>query len=155
MARHWRTFDHPSDLGLTAAADSLEELFQALGEALAEQICPRRSVRPVERRRVELSAGPSAPTGGPKAGRVPVGPLEWLMVDFLSRLLHLFALEKFLIAAVRVARADESSLQAEVTGETYDPARHRLGPEVKAVTYHQLRVARQNRRWTARVLLDL
>jgi SHS2 domain-containing protein len=109
----------------------------------------------VERRRVELSAGAPAATGGPKAGKVPVGPLEWLMVDFLSRLLHLFALEKFLIAAVQVARADESSLQAEVTGETYDPARHHLGHEVKAVTYHQLRVARRGRRWTGRVLLDL
>ena len=38
MAKECRTFEHPSDLGLEATADSLGELFEALGEGAARQL---------------------------------------------------------------------------------------------------------------------
>ena len=139
MAKRWSTFEHPSDLGLEARADSLGELFEALGEGVAEHTCPRGSVRPDQTRRVEAHAD---------------GP-ENLLVDFLGELLKLFHLERFLIARVRVAAIDDRHVRAEADGETYDPARHELGAEIKAVTYHQLRVACQAGQWTGRVLLDL
>ena len=45
MAKHCETFDHTADLGLQARADTLGELFEALAEGLADEICPRRQVR--------------------------------------------------------------------------------------------------------------
>ena len=139
MAKSWTTFEHPADLGLEARADSLEELFEALGEGLAEQICPRALVRPVREVNLEVSAD----------------DIESLTVDFLARLLGLFQSERMLISAVKVSKVEGARLVAAVTGETYDPRRHRLGAEIKAVTYHQLKVARRGRRWLGRVILDV
>jgi len=138
MSRSWRTFDHPSDLGLEARADTLGELFEALAEGLAAQLCRR---------------------GAQGEVTVPVGAasedVEALLVDFLGELLKLFHVDRFVPARIRVRRCDETSVRASVDGETYDPARHELGPEIKAVTYHQLKVAREGECWTGRVILDL
>ncbi len=55
MAKHHDTFDHPSDIGLAARADSLGELMEALAEGLAGEICDRDMVRAVQNREVEVS----------------------------------------------------------------------------------------------------
>ena len=81
--------------------------------------------------------------------------VEFLAVDFLSALLHLFLLERLLIREVRVLEITEKSVDAEVSGEFYSPGRHELGPEIKAITYHHLKVAREGKTWRAEVLLDL
>jgi SHS2 domain-containing protein len=152
MARHCETFEHTADLGLEARADSLTELFEALGEGLGEQVCAAGQVQLRESRRVEITLDAAESPAGPDPDALG---LETLVVDFLTELLRLFHLEKFLIGRVRVERCGGTSVTAEVTGESYDPARHELGVEIKAVTYHQLRVAREGDGWTARVILDI
>ncbi len=139
MSKSCRTFEHTADLGLEARADTPGELFEALGEGLAGAICLRQTVAMQKTVHVQVESE----------------DIESLLVDFLSELLGLFNLEKFLIAGVRVGKIDETSLAAEVTGEPFDPARHELGEEIKAVTYHQLKVAREGAGWTGRVILDI
>ncbi len=139
MTKHCRTFEHTADVGLEARADTLGELFEAMGEGLADVICPRQSVKKQKTLQIQVESE----------------NVESLLVDFLAELLGLFNLEKFLVAGVKVKRIDETSVAAEVTGETYDPARHELGDEIKAVTYHQLKVAREGDEWTGRVILDV
>ena len=138
MAKRCRTFEHPCDLGLDARADSLGELFEAVAEGVARHLCP---------------GGVSA--SGRRRIRARSEDRELLLVEFLGELLGLFHRERFLPAEVRVEKITEHSVWAEVAGEPYDPARHELGPEIKAVTYHQLKVAREGDAWVARVILDL
>ena len=139
MSGHCEIFDHTADVGLRAWADTLEELFEVLAEALAEMICPRHQVRPVQTRRIEVHAEDR----------------EAIAVDFLWEIMSAIQFGHFAIATVRIDQAGETSLSAELVGEPYDPHRHELATEVKAVTYHQLRLVRKGRRWTARVILDL
>ena len=139
MTRHCRTFEHTADVGLEASADNLGELFEAMGEGLADVICPRRSVK--KQKTLQI--------------RAESENVETLLVDFLAELLGLFNLEKFLIAGVKVERIDETSVAAEVVGEIYDPVRHELDDEIKAVTYHKLKVVREGDKWTGRVILDI
>jgi SHS2 domain-containing protein len=67
-------------------------------------------------------------------------------------LAHLHA---FLVSAAEVSDAPGGALRAVVAGEPYDPARHRLHGEVKAVTWHQLRLEPVAAGWRARVILDV
>ncbi len=139
MARHCRTFEHTADVGLQGRADSLGELFEAMGEGLADVICPRQSVKKQKTLQIQAESENA----------------EALLVDFLAELLGVFNLEKFLISGVKVERIDKISVAAEVVGEPYDPSRHELGDEIKAVTYHQLKVAREGDGWIGRVILDI
>ena len=139
MAREWHTFDHTADVGLAATADTLGELFEALGEALAAQICPLEQVRAAEVRPV----------------RVEAEDVEALAVDFLGRILLAEQVDRFVVRSVKVDEATERSVSARLAGEPWDPGRHEFATEVKAVTYHQLKVAREGGVWVGRVILDL
>jgi len=139
MAGHWETFEHTADVGLAGRGDTLGELLEALGEGLAELLCRRASVRPAERHTLTVEAD----------------DVESITVDFLARLLTWTQVERFCVHAVRVTSASPTRVEAVITGEPTDPARHELGDEVKAVTYHMLEVRHDGNVWHGRVLLDL
>jgi len=139
MTKHWETFDHTADVGLAATGDTLAELFEALGEGLCEIICPTGQVAAERTRRIAVRAE----------------DVEALAVDFLSRIMLAIQAEHFVVAAVKVGTISEAAVEAELAGEPFDPARHELRTEVKAVTYHQLRIARQGAHWAGRVILDI
>jgi len=139
MAKHCETFEHTADIGLAASADTLGELFEALGEGLAEIICPIRQARARQRRRIAVRAE----------------DVEGLTVDFLAKIMVTIQTDGFVVAAVRVGSITENEVIGHLAGEPFDPARHEFHTEVKAVTYHQLRVARDGEKWTARVILDI
>jgi len=139
MAKHCETFDHTADVGLAARADTLGELMEALAEGLTDVICDRATLSPAQRRQITVEAE----------------DVEALAVDFLSEVLLAFEVGRFLLAEAKVSTATPTTVTAELLGEPYDPARHDLKTEVKAVTYHQLKVAQDGDEWVGRVILDL
>ena len=139
MTKHFEHFEHTADVGIAAWGDSIAELYEALAEGLAEFICPRPTVSASQEREVAVQAEDA----------------EALAVDFLSAVLNLIQTDRFMVAGVRITDADEHHIVATLTGESYDPVRHEIHTEVKAVTYHLLRVAQEVGRWTGRVVLDL
>jgi SHS2 domain-containing protein len=54
---------------------------------------------------------------------------------------------------VGLVRAD--GLEAVVSGEPIDQSRHELKIEVKAATYHELKVEERDGAWAARVIFDV
>jgi len=139
MAKAWQTFDHTADIGLAATADTLGELLEAMGEGLAELICPRRQVAATLVRRV----------------RVEAEDREALAVDFLWQVMSAIQVDHFVVASVWVRDVDDTHVTAKLIGEPYDPARHELAAEVKAVTYHQISIVKEGSQWAARVILDV
>lgn len=139
MAKAYETFDHTADVGLAASADTVEELFEALAEALADFICPIKQVAGARQRHLTVRAE----------------DIEVLAVDFLSAVLNVIQTEHYMVAAVRVAPVKDNVISAELMGEVYDASRHEIHTEVKAVTYCQLKIAHEKGRWIGRVVLDL
>ena len=139
MARQCRTFEHTADMGLEARADSLGELFEALGEGLAEVVCSREQVASAQRWPLAVSAEDT----------------EAMAVDFLSAVLNVIQTDRFMVRDVVVASAGGNAIVAELRGEPFDPLRHAIAREVKAVTYHQLRIAPEGSQWIGRVVLDV
>jgi SHS2 domain-containing protein len=140
MAKSYEMIDHMADVGIEARADTLEELLEALAEGMAEVICPPSAVAPQARRTVAVVAE----------------DLEAAAVDFLSAVLRLIQVERFMISKVSVREVSGNSLAADVVGEPYNPGKHEIAREIKAVTYHQLKIVRdEDGRWFGRVIFDL
>jgi SHS2 domain-containing protein len=139
MAKSYALIEHAADIGIEARADTLEELLEALAEGLAGVICPLATVRRRDTRALTVQAE----------------EVEATTVDFLNALLRLMQVEHFLVTGVAVRQASPTAVSAELAGEPYDVGRHEIVREVKAVTYHELKVAREGRRWFGRVICDL
>jgi len=50
---------------------------------------------------------------------------------------------------------EQKVLNGTIWGDILDPTRHQIGTEIKAVTYHGLRVEQHADGWLAEVILDL
>jgi SHS2 domain-containing protein len=135
----FEVFDHTADLGLRVRSPDLNELFADAGRALLSVLVSNpESIEPRETVRFE----------------VPGRELEYLFFDWLDELLLLFESKRFLAREFETV-VNESGLIASVRGETYDPERHPLAHEVKAVTYHGLMVEQAPDGWRAEVILDI
>ena len=132
-------FEHTADLGLRATAPGLDALFAEMATCLFSAIVENPdAVRPAVEQRVEVAG----------ADR------DFLLFDWLKELLYRFDTEQWLLARSEVSvRGD--GLSARVWGEPFDPARHVLSHEVKAITYHELKVEPVASEWLAEVIVDI
>ncbi len=136
----YEQFEHTADLGLRIRAASLEELFAEAAHALTDTLVAQRgSVRPSERRAIQLET----------ADRVD------LLHDWLAELLYLFADERMLFSRFDVSLLPDG-LEAIAWGELLDPNRHEIELEIKAITYHGLKIEpTADGEWLAEVIVDL
>ncbi len=135
----FETFEHTADIGLVARGRTLEELFANAASGLVDLMVDPADLR--EETRLELTV--SAPDR------------EALLVAWLNELLYLLDAQGFVPRRSRILTLTDTTLTAELRGERIDRARHHVRRMVKAATYHELRVAQQDGRWEARVIVDL
>ena len=135
----YEIFGHTADVGLRMRAADLNQLFADAGRALfavilvdLDQVEPRQQVR----------------------CRIDEPQREYLLLDWLTELLYHFESQRLLLKEFSVDVSDQG-LEAVAEGETFDAQRHRLDHEVKAITYHNLRVQQTADGWEAEVILDL
>lgn len=133
-------FDHTADIGLRIESPTLEGLFADAARGLAELLCPEtEKIRPALERTISLKSD----------------TLAYLLFDFLAEILFLFEQDRFLVSALEVEIEGNERLAARLFGEKMNPARHPMGMEVKAVTYHGLEVQRTGSGFSATVILDI
>jgi SHS2 domain-containing protein len=139
MRAMFELLEHTADVGFRVRGRALEELFAAAGEALQAIAFDTAAVEP--RERYALSASGE--------------DLESLLVNWLSEVLYWMDGRRVLIGRFEILELTPERIAAEGWGEPWDPARHPARTGVKAVTYHQLRVAREGEGWVAEVYLDI
>jgi SHS2 domain-containing protein len=132
-------FEHTADLGLRVTAPDLDTLFAeaatCLFSAVVEDLA---AVRPQVEQAIEI-AGTDR---------------EYLLFDWLRELLYRFDAEHLVFGQFEV-RVRDDGLSAKAWGEPLDPARHVLSHEVKAITYHELKVEQTPDGWLAEVIVDI
>jgi SHS2 domain-containing protein len=133
------TFEHTADLGLRIRAADLDTLFveaaQALFTAVVEDLA---TVQPLKRIDVELQGD----------------DMEYLLFDWLRELLYHFDAEHLLFGKFAV-KVGPDGLTASAWGEPMDRSRHNMEHEVKAITYHGLRIEKVGDEWEAEVIVDI
>ena len=136
-------FEHTADLGLRVRASTLPELFVDAAHGLFSMI-----VTPEDQadRPVECPIEKSIRIGGTQ--------LEYLMFDWLNELLALFETDRFIGRRFDVAISPDG-LQATAHGTVLDHQRDQLEHEVKAITYHGLKVQQKNGEWLTEVIVDI
>ncbi len=135
----FETFEHTADLGLRVRATTLENLLEEAGRGLFSMMVTNlEDVRCLQEEtyRIEGSA------------------VEYLLFDWLNELLYTFESERLLLAEFKV-ELDSDGLRATARGEPMDLDRHRMEHEVKAITYHGLRVEESADGWLAELIVDI
>lgn len=137
--KRFEIFDHTADVGIIIYGEDLKSLFENAGEAFFSIITDLENINPCIWRKIEIGKE----------------SLECLIVDWLTELLFLHEVEGLLFREFRIESIDDNGLKAEVGGEEFKEGFHVIKTQVKAITYHQIEVKKEDSFWKARIILDL
>jgi SHS2 domain-containing protein len=136
----WLSFvDHTADAGITVKASDLAELFERVAWGMFFVITNLPVARATEITRISIHAPDRAA----------------LLVRWLSELNYRHLVEHRIFSHFDVVRLTDEHLEADVSGEVFDPSRHTIFTEIKAVTFHDLQLERNDHGWKAQIIFDL
>jgi SHS2 domain-containing protein len=135
----YELLEHTGDLGLLVKADEVNGLFCEAGRALFDVITDIAAVEPRVEHQVSVAGN----------------GLDECLVAWLNELLYLHETEELLFAEFAVHTIHASGVVGVGRGERFDATRHRIERGVKAATFHQLEVRKDENGWNARIILDV
>ncbi len=135
----YHILDHTADLRIEVTGPTRNALFENCALAVTDLLTDPKKIDAALSRQL-IAEG--------------LDPVD-LLINFLREVLYLFNGEGFLTKAIHISDLSDTSLQADLIGDTFDPARHALRTEIKAVTYHQACIQQRENKWIARVLFDV
>lgn len=137
--RTFEIIDHTGDIGIIVYGGDLSELFFNAGRAFFSLLTNLNRIRSTLERSIVLQSE----------------NLEELMVAWLGELLYLFDAKALLFRKFQLEEVNRSGLRATARGEFFQPERHVIKREIKAVTYHQVKVEKKSGKWQGRIIFDI
>lgn len=131
--------EHTADMGIMAHAETQAGVFIAMAQGLMALMFSASSVQAEVQVPVQVVAEDGVE----------------LLVAWLNEVLYHCETKRLVPADFRILALNEVALEAILFGEPFDPARHAVERQAKAVTYHQAQLQQTPEGWTARVYVDL
>ena len=128
---------HTADLKIHVSAPTLETLFSETFRALMQVMYGSPSRGEIHR---EI--------------RVESSHIESLLIDFLSEVLFISEVENLVFSEASI-RINGLSLNADLKGEPFDPARHSGGSEVKGISYSGLAITNDANGYMLDIIFDV
>ena len=132
--------DHATDAFVEVTASSLEEAFLLAGKSVVDTTLDMSSVQEKEKHKVTVTGK----------------DLTYLLFNWLEEMVYQLITEGFAVARISlsITQDKEYKLEAMLHGEPIDLQRHGFKVEIKAPTFHQMKIE-QDGKVFMRFLLDL
>lgn len=137
--KKYRLIDHTADFGIHVFGKDPEDLFANAADALVDLLTDVRVVR--GKNQMEITV-----TGSDRPD---------LMVNWLREILYLWSGRELLVKSANIQEITPCKISAILSFDRYDPSRHVIKNEIKAVTYHQVQVTGGPEGWEAWVIFDV
>lgn len=140
--KNYELIEHTADIGIKVSGKDLKELFKNVALAMFDIIAERRPENRVQRPETQIL------TIKQKADN-----LEELFVNWLNELLSLSATKEKIFCDFKFKSLDEHNLEAEAIG--CDVKDYKINTEIKAATYHELKIEKTKSGWQAQIIFDV
>lgn len=139
VPRLYRIIEHPADIGFEVRGSTCKKLFESAAQAFFQILW--RIDATVQSRQVTIEV----------AGR----DLEELLVNFLEEFIYLYDAKGLVCTKIQILEQTDKTICARTWLRKYNLDRDQELLVVKAVTYHQLYIGKENNTWVARIFLDI
>ncbi|MBS3908420.1 MAG: archease [Actinobacteria bacterium] len=135
----FEVLEHTADVGLKAHGHTLKEAFENAATGMFSLITDLENIKPSMSREISVEAEDR----------------ESMLVEWLNELLYRFEVEYTVFKRFEIVEWDEEHhMRAVAYGEPLDLGRHQIGTQIKACTYHMLKIE-HNEDWSAQVIFDV
>lgn len=135
----YEILDHTADVCIRVSGRTFSEFLRTAALAMMDQITDRNRVESVIEEVFEV-------TGETK---------EEVLVRMLSEILYLHHAKKLVFKDIELDMRERDTLNGIIKGEEFDPGKHELALDIKAVTYHNLNIVRVNDKFIADIVFDI
>lgn len=137
--KRYEQFPHTADIGVRAYGSSLKELFANAAFAMFDIIADLEGLSGSVSENIELEA-PNK---------------EELLVAWLDELLYIFYTKSFIFFEFNIEDLTDTGIKAKVTGRPVGANRNRLKTEIKAATYHNLKIEKTDKGYQVEIIFDI
>jgi SHS2 domain-containing protein len=137
--QNYEVFEHTADIGLRIRGKSLSELFQNAGLAVFQVSSRRQYVK--DKLHTDIII------------RQKADNLDELFINWLNELISISAAKGIIFHNIKIKNLQDNALEALITGSSIE--NYRVNTEIKAATYHQLKIEEKDGEWIAEVILDV
>lgn len=135
MDKDYKILDHPSDVRVQAFGKTKEELFLHSLEGMNEILKLKILDKKLENREIKVKSVDA----------------NALLVDFLSEVLYRIQTNKEVYNEIKFTKFSDTELEAELIGNKVES----FGEDIKAVTYHNLKIEQKNGLFETIILFDI
>lgn len=139
--KNYELLEHTADIGIRVKGSDLKELFKNVALAMFDIIAEKKSPVAIRKPPVKITIKQKAEN------------LEELFINWLNELLSISATKELIFCDFKITKLTENNLEATVSGIPIE--NYRINTEVKAATYHELKIAKTESGWEAEVIFDV
>ncbi len=138
MARY-EIIDHTADIGIKVYGKTLEELFSNAAYGMFDIIADLEGLKPSTSIKIELEAADA----------------EELLVAWLDELIYNFYTKQIIFSEFKIESLSDTNIKAEAFGKHIGDKKSRLKTEIKAATYHGLKIEEKNKNYEVQIIFDV
>jgi SHS2 domain-containing protein len=131
--------DHTADIGIVAYGADIKQVFANAALGLFNLMADLDNLKEDVKRDIELSAE----------------DVEVLLVEWLNELIYISEVEHIIFKRFEINELSNTQLKATCFGEKIKPGQHRLKREIKAATYHMLRLNKEDGSYKVQIIFDI
>ncbi len=137
--QRYKQIEHTGDIGIKIFGKTIEDLFINAAFGMFDIMVDLSNVKGSQAETLEV-AGDN---------------YEELLVNWLTDLNFVFITENKIFHRFQISRLTHTEMTATAFGEPFDPRRHPIQKEIKAVTFHEIYVKETKNKWEAQVIFDV
>jgi len=139
VEKPFEIIDHTADIGIVAYGADIKQVFVNAALGLFNLMAEPDDFKEDIKREMELSAE----------------DVEILLVEWLNELIYIFDVEHIFFKRFEIDKLSSNQIRAKCFGEKIKPGQHKLKREVKAATYHMLRINKEDGGYKVQVIFDI
>jgi len=133
----YKFLKHTADIKFQAFGENIEKVFENSALALKESICGKIKIKSSLSKKIKISGK----------------DYESLLYKFLEEIIYFLEANNFIISEVKNLKIKDMKLNAEILGDKLKS--YKFTNSVKAVTYNEMFIKEEGKKWIAQVVLDV
>jgi SHS2 domain-containing protein len=139
VEKPFEVIDHTADIGIVAHGADIKQVFANAALGLFNLMADLEDFKEDFQRAIELSAE----------------DVEVLLVEWLNELIYIFDVEHIIFKRFEIEELTSTQIRASCFGQKIKPEQHKLKREIKAATYHMLRISKEDGSYKVQVIFDI
>ena len=136
----YELFEHTADIGVRGYGKTIEESFEETAKAMTSILVDLDTIEAKKTIKITAEADST----------------EELLFEFLNEILAQIDIEGMIFKEFKITKLENNKLEAELKGEEFNPEKHHAKTQVKAATYSQLKVYKDEKgRWVSQCIVDV